>query len=287
MARRGLFNIPIIVTTQGLEEFRSHVRLKHWLYAPFRAGMRTVASGSDVVVTTDNSLRPLVEEHLGVLMDDQVVIPNAVDVERCRRLGNLSRGCELLAKLGLNDASPVLLSVGRLEVNKGFMHLVSALSRVEAELPASWCWVLVGDGPERKRIQDLLVNVGIAKRVVLTGRLSDTELHSLYSVADWFVHPTLYEGSSLVTLEAMAHGLPVIASNVGGLPDKVKDGVTGFLVPPGDENALASRLVLATTVDGKTFGHAGYQLCEERFSWTNVVQQYVNLYEQVIRPTRR
>ena len=78
--------------------------------------------------------------------------------------------------------------------------------------------------------------------MVFTGKLSDTELHSLYALCNLFAHPTLYEGSSLVTLEAMAHGLPVVASAVGGIPDKVIDGETGFLVKPGDEHALAEKI---------------------------------------------
>ena len=277
--------IPLVVTTHGLEEFRSHVRLKHWAYAPFRAGMRTVAAKSDVVVTTDTSLGPLVERYLDVPLADQVVIPNAVDPDRCRSLGDRRRGCELLERVGLNDATPVLLSVGRVEVNKGFTLLVSALARAAARLPPSWGWVLVGDGPELETVRRAAREAGLSKHVVLAGRLEDGDLHSLYTVADWFVHPTFYEGSSLVTLEAMAHGLPVIASRVGGLPDKVQDGETGFLVRPGDEVALADRLTQTTHADGVAFGQRGRQLCESRFSWDVVVPRYVALYERLASST--
>ena len=285
-AGRGLVAAPLVVTTQGLEEFQSHIRLKHWLYAPFRAGMRTVAARSDVVVTTDASLGPLVERYLDVPQADQVVIPNAVDPEKCLGLSDRSRGSELLEQLGLNDAAPVFLSVGRLEVNKGFAVLVSALAKVAARLPPSWGWVLVGDGPERGNVQRALTRAGLSQHAVLAGRVEDSDLHSLYTVADWFVHPTLYEGSSLVTLEAMAHGLPVIATRVGGLPDKVQEGVTGFLVEPGDAEMLAEQLTHATNIDGKAIGQAGRQLCESRFSWTVVTPQYVALYERLARATQ-
>ena len=285
-AGRGSVAAPLVVTTQGLEEFQSHIRLKRWLYAPFRAGMRTVAARSDVVVTTDASLGPPVERYLGVPEADQVVIPNAVDPEKCHGLSDRSRGCELLEQLGLNDAAPVFLSVGRLEANKGFAVLVSALAKVAARLPPSWGWVLVGDGPERENVQRALTHAGLSPHAVLAGRVEDRDLHSLYTVADWFVHPTLYEGSSLVTLEAMAHGLPVIASRVGGLPDKVQDGVTGFLVPPGDDAALAQRLTQTAEVDGERFGQAGRRLCDARFSWAVVAPQYVALYRTLATPTR-
>jgi glycosyltransferase involved in cell wall biosynthesis len=103
-------------------------------------------------------------------------------------------------------------------------------------------------------------------------------MHSLYSVADWFVHPTQYEGSSIVTLEAMAHGLPVIASRTGGLPDKVVDGVTGRLVAPASVEDLGAALEWASGADAASLGRSGQELCEERFSWTAVGRQYLDLY---------
>ena len=85
-------NMPLILTTHGMEEFRSHVKLKHWAYSPFRSGMRTIAAKSDALVTTDKSLVKLVNEYLRTAQQKQVVIPNAVDPEVIRRLGNRSRG---------------------------------------------------------------------------------------------------------------------------------------------------------------------------------------------------
>jgi glycosyltransferase involved in cell wall biosynthesis len=81
----------------------------------------------------------------------------------------------------------------------------------------------------------------------------------------------------------MAHGLPVLASRTGGLPDKVDDGVTGFLVPPGDAAALGDRLQATVAVDGRAFGEAGRRLCESRFSWDVVAPRYVALYERLSR----
>ena len=280
-ARRGRLRSPLVVTTQGLEEFRSHMRLKHWAYLPFRRGMRTVAANSDAVVTTDESLRGVVQEHLGIPEADQHVIPNAVDPERCRHLGTVEQGCALLARHGLEHAAPVFLSVGRVEANKGFGRMVAALARAHDRLPSSWRWVLAGDGPERSQIRAAVRQAGLEQHCVLIGRVDDPELHSWYAVADWFVHPTLYEGSSLVTLEAMAHGLPVLASRTGGLPDKVEDGVSGFLVSPGDEAELAARLVDASQADAAALGAAGRRRCEARFSWNVVAPQYVSLYRRL------
>ncbi len=274
--------IPLILTTHGMEEFRSHVKLKHLAYSPFRSGMRTIASKSDALVITDKSLVKLVDEYLKATRQKQVVIPNAVDPEVIRCLGDRSRGMELVSQFGLKEASPLFLSVGRIEINKGFDVLVSALAEVASRLPESWAWILVGTGPEGGKIERAIEREGLTDRVVMAGQLSDRDLHSLYSIADWFVHPTLYEGSSLVTLEAMAHALPVIASATGGLPDKVVDGQTGFLVPPGDRAALSQALVEAVSCDVASFGKAGRRLCEEQFSWNVVAPQYIALYKRMI-----
>lgn len=281
-ARRGRLGCPLVVTTQGLEEFRSHQRLKHWAYLPFRHGMKVVAAASDAVVTTDESLRPVVRQHLAIPDGDQVVIPNAVDPDRCRQLGTLEEGSALLARQGHAEASPLFLSVGRVEANKGFDVMVAALAMVARTLPPAWAWVLAGEGPERSRIRALIREAGLESHCLLTGRVDETDLHSLYRVADWFVHPTRYEGSSLVTLEAMAHGLPVVASCTGGLPDKVADGVSGFLVDPGDPEELSARLVDASSVDANEFGAAGRRRCESRFSWNVAAPQYLSLYRQLV-----
>ena len=281
-ARRGRLGCPLVVTTHGLEEFRSHQRLKHWAYLPFRRGMQTVAAASDAVVTTDESLRPVVRQHLGIADRDQVVIPNAVAPDRCRQLGKIEHGCALLARHGQEQASPLFLSVGRVEANKGFDVMVEALAMAAQTLPSGWAWVLAGEGPERSRIRTLIREAGLEGHCLLTGRVDETDLHSLYRVADWFVHPTRYEGSSLVTLEAMAHGLPVLASRTGGLPDKVVDGVSGFLVSPGDPEELSARLVDLSSVDANEFGAAGRQRCESRFSWNVVAPQYLSLYQRLV-----
>ena len=100
-----------------------------------------------------------------------------------------------------------------------------------------------------------------------------------------FVHPTLYEGSSLVTLEAMAHGKPVVATRAGGLPDKVRPGETGWLVEPGVAPALAGALAESLAEPADTlarFGAAGRRLVEEAFAWPVVAAQLEALYAELL-----
>ncbi len=126
--------------------------------------------------------------------------------------------------------------------------------------------------------------LGLSDRVVFAGKLSDVELHSLFSLCNLFAHPTLYEGSSLVTLEAMSHKLPVVASAIGGIPDKVVEGETGFLVSPGDKAALAARIEwLATHREaGARMGRQGALLAEQKFGWERVAAQTEELFDELI-----
>lgn len=275
----GATGLPLVLSPHGMEEFQAPPGPKRWGYAPFRHWMRAAAAAADVVVAMDRSLEPQVERLLGVDPGRRVTLPNAVDPAALRAVADPARGRELLARWGLADADPLFLSVGRVAPNKGYDVMVRALARA-GRLPAGRGWVLVGDGSARGRVEAEIAAVGLS-RVVLPGRLPDTDVRALCAVADWFVHPTLYEGSSIVTLEAMSHGLPVIACRTGGLPDKVEDEVTGFLVPPGDDVALAGALVRTRTADGRAMGQAGRALCDERFSWDVVAPRYVELYRRL------
>ena len=141
------------------------------------------------------------------------------------------------------DASPerppgtaTIVSVGRLKAPKDFGTLVDALSRVTIEYRA----VVVGDGPDRQSVESAIEAAGLRDRVELLGERSD--VRSVLSRADLFVLSSRSEAMPMSVLEAMAEGLPVVASAVGGVPEVVVDEETGLLVPPGDAAALASAI---------------------------------------------
>ena len=224
--------------------------------------------------------------HLGVSKDVVRVIPNAIEPADCDRPDAVSRAQALRGELGLQADDVLLLSVGRLETNKGFHILIRALAMLAQQnaLPARWRWVLVGDGPRRAQLEREIAAAGLTAHVVLTGRADAGDLHGWYEAATLFVHPTLYEGSSLVTLEAMAHRRPVVASRAGGLPDKVIPGVTGWLVPPGNEEALAAAIgkALADAARLQAMGIAGRALVDKEFSWRAATDRLLNVYSELL-----
>jgi glycosyltransferase involved in cell wall biosynthesis len=147
--------------------------------------------------------------------------------------------------------------------------------------------VLVGEGPMASRLRRALAPT-LRAHVHFPGRVDERALHALYERADVFVHPTRYEGSSLVTLEAMAHSRAVVATRAGGLPDKVTDGLTGRLVAPGDRDALATALA-EMAADGArrtAMGAAGRCRVQAEFSWSVLIDRTLALYEDLRREAR-
>jgi glycosyltransferase involved in cell wall biosynthesis len=143
----------------------------------------------------------------------------------------------------------------------------------------------VGAGPYQHSLERAVDRAGLRENVVMAGRASDADLHAWYEAASVFAHPTRYEGSSLVTLEAMAHGKPVIATRAGGLPDKVFPGVNGWLVEPGDVGALAAAIAEAVTSDLARLGAASRTIVERDFVWSRLVDRHIELYEELVAST--
>jgi glycosyltransferase involved in cell wall biosynthesis len=283
-ARRGGAGAPLVFNPQGLEEFGGmdgsyggHA-LKSVGYAPLRAVVRDCAAAADAVIATDQAIVPAVLQHLRVGQDRVHLVPNGIDVGDLDGLVDPAAGRAARRHAGITDDEAVLVSVGRLEANKGFADLAEALAH--GALTAGWRWVLVGDGPERGRLQALVDRLRIADRVRLVGPVDDDQLHAWYDAADLFVHPTRYEGSSLVTLEAMLHKRPVVATRAGGLPDKVVPGRTGWLTEPSTPSALTATLqqAFAERERWPAYGEAGRALLEEVFDWRAIQRRFSALY---------
>ena len=283
--------VPWLFNPQGLEEFGGldgafgGQSLKRIGYAPLRSVVRVCARAADRVIATDRAIEPAVARHLAVGPDRMRLIPNAIDVAAVMAHAGAGDAVRLRARYGIGPDEMLLVSVGRIERNKGFHLLADALALV-ADRP--WHWVLVGDGPHRQVVDEHIRESGISGRVILTGRVDDATLHAWYEAANLFVHPTQYEGSSLVTLEAMAHGRAVLATLAGGLPDKVRPGETGWLVAPGDVPALADGLRTAFDASPRlpAMGVAGRALVAAEFSWTAVIDRFLAVCRELLAPSR-
>jgi len=273
---------PLVMNPQGMEEHK--VRgVKGLALTRLRALSREAARLSDRVIATDEATRDEVPRYLGVDPPRVVVLPNGIDPGEIDATTPPAPRDHVHAAVPIVDRSPVFLSVGRLEAYKGFGDTLQALRRAAEALPPAWVWVVVGEGPYGDRLRR---DAGdwLGHRVRLLGRVDEPMLHALYERADVFVHATHFEGSSLVTLEAMAHGLPVVGARAGGLPDKVVEGETGALFAPGDIGALAAHLTRLGAADAERqrLGANARVRARERFAWARIAEDTIALYRQLL-----
>lgn len=182
-------------------------------------------------------------------------------------------------RLALNDK--VIGVIARLSPEKGHHHLLRA-ARIVGEKDSKARFLLVGDGPLRPVLERDVNALSLGGSVIFAGFQPD--MQSIYSLLDIVVLASLREGLPLTILEALAAGLPVIATPVGDVPEVVQDGVTGLLVEPGDEVGLAEAILdLLRDPERRTeMGRQGQKLIAERFSAQRMGQQYAEVYAKVL-----
>lgn len=169
-----------------------------------------------------------------------------------------------------------LLCVAHIRPLKGQKTLIQALGQLQSQ---SVRLTLVGgtkDNEYERELRELIAQSNLLDRVQMIGRLEGNELAHAYTDSDIFVLPSLYEAYGIVAQEAMSFGLPVVASNVGGIPEQFSDGIEGFLVPPDDPTALAKalhKLILDPKLRAQ-MGSAGRQHVSELPTWNEVCERF-------------
>jgi len=176
---------------------------------------------------------------------------------------------------------PLVGVVARLQPEKGVATFLEAAARVSKDSSGTR-FLVVGDGPLREELLGLAGRLGIEDRVHFLGYRTDAR--ALIGLLDVLVVPSLTEGSPLIVLEAMAAGVPVVASAVGGIPDQARHGEEGFLVPPGDPEALAGALgeLLRDPDRARLMGEAGQRRTENGFSHETLVRRIEGVYRAVL-----
>jgi glycosyltransferase involved in cell wall biosynthesis len=210
------------------------------------------------------------------------LIHNGVDLQRYDHQGPC---CTLREEYGLPAEGPIVGVVARLEPEKGHPTLLEAWPLVLAAVPDATLLV-VGEGSRREALEAMSHELGIAGRVVFTGRRDDVP--AVTAALDVAVLPSYREALGLTILEAMALSRPVVASNVGGIPEMIEDGVTGLLVPPRDAESLATAIVrlLRDHPLADMLARAGHDLVHERFCIELMVDAVERIYDEGARSLR-
>jgi glycosyltransferase involved in cell wall biosynthesis len=209
------------------------------------------------------------------------VVPNGVDTERYRAVPVGTRD-RLRQSLGL-DREFAWLAVGRFEAAKDHPNMLRAFARVRAER-ADAVLLLVGRGSLQAETEALVGTLGLNGRVRFVGTREDVP--EFMTVADGYVMSSAWEGMPMVLLEAGAAGLPIVATRVGGNQEVVQEGVSGFLVPPGDDQALAAamlRLMALPEAERRAMGARSHDHVRQHYGLGRVVDRYEAIYREVLR----
>jgi len=291
-----LHGIPHVMTTHSLEPRRP------WKAEQLGAGYglslwceRTAIEAADAVIAVSAGMRAdILDTYPMVDPGRVVVIPNGIDPDEYQP----DPGTDLLPPLGIDPGRPSVVFVGRMTRQKGIEHALDAAAHID---PAAQMVLCAGapDTPEigaelRARAAALAASRGNV--VWLEEMVHRTTLVQILSHASVFLCPSVYEPFGITNLEAMACEVPVVASAVGGIPEVVVDGGTGWLVPlevdadglpldPGGfAEGLAARVngLLADSDGARLMGKAGRQRVLEHFSWPSIAARTVDLYERVL-----
>ena len=198
----------------------------------------------------------------------------------------------MLDKLGVDKQRPIAAFVGRITRQKGVKHLLQAVRKFDPDIQLVLC-AGAPDTPEIAAETEALVDELRTQRdgiFWVKDMLPRNEVQQIYSGADVFVCPSIYEPLGIVNLEAMACGTAVVASNVGGIPEVVVDGETGVLVPYDAADTAAFEADLAAAVNdvaadkegAAEFGRAGRERAIRDFSWATIAAQTVDIYRSLI-----
>jgi glycosyltransferase involved in cell wall biosynthesis len=203
------------------------------------------------------------------------LIYNGVDLQR---YNHQQPCCTLHEDYSIPEASLIVGVVARLEPEKGHRTLIDAWPLVLAAHPDAWL-LIVGEGSERNSLEAQAASLGIANRVVFTGRREDVP--AVTAALEVAVLPSYREAQGLSVLEAMALSRPVVASNVGGIPEMIDDGVTGLLVPPGDCQSLAAAIIrlLSDHPFADMIARRGHDLVHDRFCIELMTNAIESIYE--------
>jgi glycosyltransferase involved in cell wall biosynthesis len=266
---KRIYKIPYINTIHGEEVYLS--KRYHTLFA-----LKWLVNNSAETITNSSATRNSCLE-AGLNKEKLEIIPFGVDIRFFKPL-----------KIPKNDEIFQILSVGYLIERKGFEYLIKAMKKVLNE-HSNVQLTIVGSGPLEKKLKELIKDLKLKDNIEIIKNVSDNELLQLYNSSDLFVLPSIVdsqgntEGLGVVLLEAMACKLPVIGSNIGGIPDIIQDKETGLLVSERDISEISNAInnLIEDENLRKTLAINGYNNVKDKFSWKKVAKSYLKIYKSI------
>lgn len=207
------------------------------------------------------------------------VIINGIDMQEFRR-NNESRE-RIRREFSIVPETSLIGTIGRISPEKGQRYFIEAAAQVLESFPQA-CFVFVGDGGQGQEMRLYAESLGIADKVIFAGFRAD--IAQWYSALDIFVLPSLLEGTPMALLEAMSTGVPVVATDVGGVGHIIQDGENGLLVPSADASKLAAAMnkMLSDLSWAGQLAQKGVRTVEQRYSARKMSEEYIALYDEVL-----
>ncbi len=297
-----LHEVPMVITAHSLEPFRPWKReqlgggynLSSW-------AERDAYEHADRIIAVSSGMREdILAAYPNVDPAKVVVVHNGITMSDFATPAPDDEGWKVFDRYHINRSKPTLLFVGRITRQKGLPYLLKALHLIDPGIQVVLC-AGAPDTPEIAReVKEAFAKLDATRGNIIwiEEMLPKPELNALEHGCDAFICPSIYEPLGIVNLEAMACGLPVVASATGGIPEVVVDGETGYLVPieqlhdgtgtPTNPDkfvadmAAAIDKVMADPAKAKNMGQAGYERARDHFSWESIADQTVKVYEDVL-----
>jgi len=261
------------------ERFRTWMSLKR---------QKVVWKKADLLIAVSENIAEELERFYRISREKVRVVHNGVDTDVFKPVDEEWK-LDARRKFGIRG-NPIVLYVGHLSPRKGLQYLFKAVPKVIKEFPQVLFVVLGGtpkfvEGRDYRQIWSNLVSMlKVSRNVFFAGEVRHKDTLDYYSLADVFVFPTLYEGMAKALLEAMAYGLPIIATNVGGNPDAIVHEENGMLIQPMKTNILADTLI--RLLSGKSFakelGQRARETVKKNFTWKITATKLMNIYGDIL-----
>ncbi len=251
----------------------------NWFLRIFEEKM--LEHSNKIIAVSDFTRRELLQ-YYKVKEDKIRVIHNGVDVDKFKPATDKLKA---KAELGFNTEDKAILSVGRLYARKGLFTLIESMALVARKFRNAK-FIIAGKGlsNEMKKLVSYATKLGVKDNMVFTGYFPDKKLPLLYQAADIFAFSTFYENLPFAVLEALSTGLPVVTTNVGGIPEIIESGRNGFLVQPFNSKELSARILylLEHPTEASEMGFLARKTILGRFDWRLIVKKVLKVYDEAL-----
>jgi len=274
---RKKWDIPLVVDIHGSVEFKEY----YFSTLLGKKQRKTIKSANKILCVAQWQVKKGLE--LGIPEEKLKCIPMGVDINKFK-----PRDKEKIRQDFEIPEQKIILFVGQLNKEKGVNYLLEAISQVvsKSDYIKDVRVIIIGDGPEKENLINLTKRLGIMNIVTFAGQVIGELLFKWYSLADLFVLPSLTEGRPSVINEAMASECAIVATNIGGIPEQVKDGYNGFLVEPKNVDMLVEKIIYLLDNENEMIrmGKNGrIRIIEEDWTWEGYAKRARSIYSEVIK----